>query len=61
MFIEFLFYYLFYFLFLIKIAGELGDYDSKIMVDTYVSEFRFIPDQVCMLLLTYIIIFPVVK
>lgn len=29
------------------IAGELGDFDPKIMVDcSYVSEFRFIPDQV---------------
>ncbi|KAJ7370196.1 Tyrosine-protein phosphatase non-receptor type 3 [Desmophyllum pertusum] len=27
------------------LQGELGDYDSKIMIDTYVSEFRFIPDQ----------------
>ncbi|KAJ7354755.1 Tyrosine-protein phosphatase non-receptor type 3 [Desmophyllum pertusum] len=27
------------------LQGELGDYDSKIMVETYVSEFRFIPDQ----------------
>ena len=28
------------------IAGELGDYDPRVMVDTYVSEFRFVPDQV---------------
>ena len=29
------------------IAGELGDFNPKIMVDcSYVSEFRFIPDQV---------------
>ena len=29
------------------VTGELGDYDSRIMGDSYVSEFRFIPDQVC--------------
>ena len=30
------------------ITGELGDYDARIMHDcSYVSEFRFIPDQVC--------------
>ena len=28
------------------ITGELGDYNPKVMVDTYVSEFRFVPDQV---------------
>lgn len=27
------------------LQGELGDYDSRIMGDSYVSEFRFIPDQ----------------
>jgi len=29
------------------VAGELGDYDPRIMVENYVSEFRFITDQVC--------------
>ena len=29
-----------------KNSGELGDYDSRVMVDSYVSEFRFVPDQV---------------
>lgn len=30
------------------LTGELGDYDPRIMTDvSYVSEFRFIPDQVC--------------
>lgn len=27
------------------LQGELGDYDPRVMVDTYVSEFRFVPDQ----------------
>lgn len=27
------------------LQGELGDYDSRVMVDSYVSEFRFVPDQ----------------
>lgn len=27
------------------LQGELGDYDPRVMVDTYVSQFRFVPDQ----------------
>ena len=37
------------------ITGELGDYNPKIMVDSYVSEFRFVPDQVrgiCVLIMS---------
>ena len=32
---------------LVNISGELGDYDPRAMHEAYVSEFRFVPDQVC--------------